>query len=343
MPEHGTAVAGVAAAVTGNGLGVAGACPACPIVPVRLITGELVEISSDVEAFAHVIDHGAAVCNNSWGYDEALPMPFALEAVLSRAESEGRGGKGMLVVFAAGNEDREVRDFELQGHPSVVTVGATDRYGHATPYTNYGAGLDLVAPVGAVTTTLDGDYTYSFGGTSSAAPVVAGVLGLAVAAAPDVTAARLRELLVATAKKSPLVSYDEQGHNDTYGYGQVQPLELLQVLSREPAGDAGVGDAGEVDGGEVDAGGGPVDAGRDAGTAPDAGPGDVAVAADQGPAQDAARSGTPQDGGDDGCSCAQPGHGRSLPRRPGALVWLLAVVLATKTERGRRAAPSPSP
>ncbi len=334
VPNHGTAVAGVAAALTDNGEGVAGVCPACPIVPVRLITGTLTPMSADAEAFAHVIDHGAAVVNNSWGYDEPVPVPFALGAVLDRAEAEARGGLGMVVVFAAGNEDRVVEPYELQGQESVVTVGATDRYGYTTAYSNRGAPLDVVAPTGAVTCDLGSGYTNQFGGTSASAPVVAGVVGLAISLDPELTAAEVRELLVQTASKNPLVRYDEEGHHDAYGYGTVDPVALLQAIQGGSGGeDAGVVDAGTggQDSGAVDAGTGGQDAGgEDGGGAVDTGDGsqddggqDASERVDLGPA--GSDGGQRPSGGDSdgGCSCAEVGS------RPSHDIATLAFFVST--------------
>ncbi len=312
--NHGTAVACVAAAATDNGEGVAGACPRCSVVPIRLVWGGLTAVSSDVAAFAHAIDHDVAVVNNSWGYGEATPAPLPLLAVLGRAESEGRGGRGMLVVFAAGNEDREILRSELHAQPEVVSVGATDRYGSLEGYSNFGETLSVVAPTGAVTCDLEGGYTRHFSGTSSAAPLVTGLLALALQRRPELSAARVRELLVATAFRSPLLSFDEAGHNPRYGYGRIDPVALLQAVAAEGSGGEDLGPA-RADLGPTAEDLGPPTADLGSGL-PDGGPweGDDLGSGERDLAADASVSGpegAAEGDGDTGCSCAQR-SGRAL-------------------------------
>jgi len=345
QPAHGTAVACVAAASTDNNEGVAGACPNCAIIPIRLIHGGLTPISVDVDAFEHALDAGADVINNSWGFTEAVPAPMPLLAVLGRAEGEGRDGLGTLVVFASGNDNREVRSSEVQGQPEVLTVGATDRYGNAERYSNWGGPLDLVAPTGAVTCDLGSDYTYSFGGTSSSAPLVSGLLALALALRPELSAGELRSLAIGTARKDPRLAYDADGHHDHYGYGAVDPEALLlavALLNREGDSDAGPearpDGGGEHDGGGRDAAVGPGDAGESEG--PDASTIDGSRGhdlsfADSGEADAALDAPPPGSAGDvdegGGCSCRQgrqPRPTRWLGASAGRLVdlalWLIA-------------------
>jgi subtilisin family serine protease len=75
----------------------------------------LTDLAADIAAFEHAIAADVGVINNSWGYTRPVRAPAPLAAVIRRAQTEPRGGKGALVVFAAGNDDRALRDDELTG------------------------------------------------------------------------------------------------------------------------------------------------------------------------------------------------------------------------------------
>jgi serine protease len=238
---HGTACAGLVGASTNNGVGVAGACPGCRLRCVKLLddSGQgLIPYSADMDAFQFVFDSGAAVASNSWGFTTATPVPQPVADAITMVHDQGRGGLGTLVVFAAGNNNRSLGTDELEAVPGVTTVGAVDNFDELAQFSNYGPPLDVVSPLGTLTTDISGadgddpgDYTSTFGGTSSACPIVAGIFGLMVSAAPTKTASELEDLLAATAKQSIYAMPDAMGHDDHYGYGLVQPAAALQMLA----------------------------------------------------------------------------------------------------------------
>ena len=255
--SHGTSVSGVIAARGNNQVGIVGLCPSCTLVPIRMLGarggGSLSEI---LRAFEHAIASDAAVINNSWGFTEHVAVPPQLAEVIRRAATEGRGGKGALVVFAAGNDDRELLNDEMEALPEVLCVSATDSYGYPTNYTNYGDAVDLAAPSATVTIIPGGGTTVTFGGTSAAAPVASGLAIWAASVEPDLTGAELRDLLVDASVPSPLVlDTDGDGHDAYYGYGELDALNVLYALRPDlaPVVDAG---AGVDDTATEDAGGG---------------------------------------------------------------------------------------
>lgn len=248
--EHGTACAGIAAAVGDNGVGVAGVCPECTLRCVRLLgtRGSLTPLSADIAAFRYAFDQGAAVVSNSWGFAEPIDAPPMLRAVLEDLHDNGRGGLGALVVFAAGNDNRALSDDELTGVRGVIAVGALTLFDEAAPFSNFGPSLDLTAPTGTFTTDIQGaegendtDYTSLFGGTSSACPVVAGVAGLLFSADPEATAAEIHDVLLETTRPAPFATPDETGHDPLYGRGVVAPAPALRTLLglAPPGPDAG--------------------------------------------------------------------------------------------------------
>jgi len=133
-------------------------------------------------------------------------------------------------VFAAGNDNREIENDELQAMPEVLCVSATDSYGRYTNYTNSGASVDIAAPSATVSLAAGGGTTTTFGGTSAAAPVVAGLAGWALSIRPDLSAEDLHEALIASAVPSPLVTHGADGHHPVYGYGNIDPLALWELL-----------------------------------------------------------------------------------------------------------------
>lgn len=251
--EHGTACAGLIAAVTDNGVDVAGACPRCRATCTRMLsaTGAGVPLNADVRAFGAAFDDDVDVVSNSWGFVDAIPVPGVLAEAITEVHRNGRGGLGAVVVFATGNDFRLVGDDELLAVEGVIGVGAVNNLGELTQFSNFGAAVDIVAPTGTVTTDISGsdganagDVTFAFGGTSSACPIVAGIAGLLLGLAPELTSTAVAALLTDSAKQSVFASPNEAGHDDEYGFGLVQPAVALQLLV-----GADVPDAPELAGG----------------------------------------------------------------------------------------------
>lgn len=255
--EHGTACAGIVGAVGNNAIGMAGVCPQCSLLCIRLFgrQHELVPVSSDIAAFDRVLASGAAVASNSWGFAEATPVPEPLRTMIARVIAQGRDGLGTVVVFAAGNENREIDASEITAIDGVINVGAINNFEEAAPFSNFGPSLDLTAPGATFTTDISGpdgqnagDYTALFGGTSAACPVVAGVAGLMLSADHNASATRVGELLSQTARRARYASPDGDGHDALYGQGVVAPAAALRALLGlpEPAVVAGAGAPAQV-------------------------------------------------------------------------------------------------
>ena len=265
---HGTACAGLAAAETDNGEGIAGVCPRCSIIPIRIM-GEQGwgRYGADVDAFVWAVDKGAHILSNSWGAGQATEVQPNMEEAIEYAAQNGRGGLGAIVLFASGNEYRENYSYELASHPLVLGVGATGSNGSKEDYSNYGWELDFVAPAGAVTTDIggyrgysNGDYSYSFGGTSAACPVAAGLVGLLLSSNPGLNRADIFQILNDSADKVGGVSYSD-GFSPYYGNGRINAYTAIQLAAgTEPCEplpeicDNGTDDDcdGQVDGNDID-------------------------------------------------------------------------------------------
>src|SRR5690606_19462091 len=182
------------------------------------------------------VDAGAWVINNSWGASGGDPrfqlsnfgvgvIPQLVRAAFDYAETDGRGGKGTVILFAAGNSNEIVNDYGA--YESVLAVAAVDDQGLKSYYSNFGVAVDIAAPSngglnGITTTAAPSGYTNSFGGTSSACPFASGVAGLILSANPELTAAEVRDILRASATKiDPVWGEWKDGISPFYGSGMV--------------------------------------------------------------------------------------------------------------------------
>ena len=239
--SHGTSCAGTAAAPD-QGTGVVGVCPDCLIMPIRML-GADDETEADASDFA--VNNGAWLISNSWGPTDGTgtftPISSAMATSVDFAVTDGRGGLGTAVFWAAGNgHDDDTCDQDgFVAYPSTIAVGSSSNLGLRSSYSEHCDELDLSAPssggsngTAGVTTTNIGGYTSSFGGTSAASPSAAAVAGLVLSVMPDLSWQELRQLLIDTAEKidpggAEAADYDANGHSRLYGYGRVDAEAAL--------------------------------------------------------------------------------------------------------------------
>ena len=241
--DHATPCASVALA-SANGSGIVGVAPMARLMPLHGLTYSsfLTE-----RMFAHCVSHGADVISCSWGTVEAKYRPGTYhERAIRKALTEGRGGKGCVVLFASGNEGRDYLNFYCD-IPGVISVGASTSNDTHPAYSNTGPGLSVVAPsdggwpVLAARASWDagspamppekkyyvdgrdrGPYHKHFGGTSSATPLVAGICALMLSANPNLTSREVKAILERTADKiGERSGYDSAGYSRQFGYGRV--------------------------------------------------------------------------------------------------------------------------
>lgn len=293
--NHGTACAGIAIAEE-NGQGIVGVAPGCALMPIRT-TGYLDDESIE-KIFNWTIEKQAAVVSCSWGASAIyFPLSLRQRSVINKAATQGRKGKGCVIIFAAGNANRPIngtvnetgwQNDVVKGptrwlagftvHPDVITVAASNSLNQKSLYSNWGNGVSVCAPsnnappglwmpeTGYTTTppkinsnfpglgvfTTDrigtpgyepGDFTGSFGGTSSATPVVAGVAALILSANPNLKAQDVRRILQETADKivdpnpdpqlgNTLGNYDQNGYSQWFGYGKVNAEKAVSMAQR---------------------------------------------------------------------------------------------------------------
>jgi subtilisin family serine protease len=112
--NHGTSVSGVAAARGNNGIGVSGACPNCRILPVKVFSPSFVGDTAAANAIRYAASF-ADVLNNSWGGGSPSST---IQSAIQWATTNGRGGKGSVVLFASGNSAGAFVTFSLSGIPA---------------------------------------------------------------------------------------------------------------------------------------------------------------------------------------------------------------------------------
>jgi thermitase len=215
---HGTAVAGLIAAATDNGIGVAGMCWGCNILPVKVLNAQGGGNDAGVaRGVRWAVDNGARIINMSLGgTGDSRLLREAIDYALAR---------NVLVVASSGNERSEGNAPNYPAaYPEVVAVGATGNTDVVTGFSNTGDYVDLTAPgVGLWTTLVDGGYGPP-NGTSFASPYVAGAAGLVWTVRGDLGYQDIACILAASAddKGAP-------GKDVEYGWGRLNVLRALQL------------------------------------------------------------------------------------------------------------------
>jgi subtilisin-like proprotein convertase family protein len=229
-------------------------------MPVRT-SGWLSDTSIE-DLFQYAIDNNADVISCSWKASGAyFPLSTRMNGIIHKAATQGRqNGKGCVILFAAGNESAPLNDrlnnvnyhqgFAL--HPDVIAVAASNSLDEQSNYSNYGPELTICAPSsgspgkGIVTTDRrgghgysSGDYTFSFGGTSSSTPLCAGLAGLILSVDPDLTSAEVRNIIMNTADKIDPSGgqYNTNGHSPIYGHGRINAEAAVVMASGSDPGN----------------------------------------------------------------------------------------------------------
>ena len=218
---HGTHVAGIAGALSNNGIGIAGVSWGALIMPVKVLdasgSGSYANVAAGIIWAA---DNGAKVINLSLG--GADPSTVLEEAV------NYAYGKGVTVVASAGNSGSNSILYPAR-YPHVIAVGATDSSNNRASFSNTGSELDVVAPGVGIYSTLMGNNYGTLSGTSMAAPFVSGLaailMGFPANNSPDVILSEI---------ETTALDLGLPGRDDLYGYGLIQMDAAIQSIWSTP-------------------------------------------------------------------------------------------------------------
>jgi subtilisin family serine protease len=265
--NHGTAVAGVAAARGYNGKGVAGVAPFASLVSQRIDFGNFTD---EIEASTYT--HGGSairINNNSWG--SSAPTYLLALGPLSQAALASAANSGTIIHFSAGNSLQQQGNVNFMGEQNSIytlAVAASNDQGRQTDYSTPGASVLITAPSGgdvyglsssrpqgtstADRTGTDGynvgsvniyghsdyadaDYTENFNGTSSACPVVSGVTALVLQANPSLNWRDVKEIYIRSATRNDSGDADWARNgagfwfNHKYGAGLINASEAVRL------------------------------------------------------------------------------------------------------------------
>ena len=233
---HGTNCAGFICAKTNNGTGVASLAPDCPAMSIsNSLYGSPDSRQKRADGINFAWNNGASVISNSWG---SAVQYAIIDNAISNALINGRSGKGTVVVFASGNEYSSSVSYPANCNSDILAVGAINRNGLKSSFSNYGTALDIVAPgEDLCTTTTGSSYIYSISGTSFACPQVAAVAALILSVNPNLTQKQVSEIIESTARKIGNYSYvTTSGRtngtwNNEMGYGVLDAFAAVTKAS----------------------------------------------------------------------------------------------------------------
>jgi serine protease len=190
---HGTHVAGIASATTGNGIGVAGISWNVKYMAVQ--ADENNNLAWGWDGIIYAADMGADVISCSWG-GWTLEYSEYVADLMAYAN-----GLGSIVVVAAGNSNTERFD-SPSWYPGVVSVASVNGDDTKVCYSSFGLAVDVSAPggglEGGILSTMPGNGYERMFGTSMATPLVSGLMGLVKSYHPDWTNDQVTAQVIAT-------------------------------------------------------------------------------------------------------------------------------------------------
>ena len=248
---HGTEAAGVAAAATNNGIGIAGVTWNCKIMPVRIGNENWwSSYNFAAKGIKYAADNGANVCSMSFGW-------YQFSSTLLDAVNYAYG-KGVFLCAAVGNSNLSTKSYPA-AYDNVTAVAATnqndkrctkedwdpnDYWPGEVQGSNYGDWVDIAAPGNLIYSTMptyhvtsnnvicpftgkkNSQYYEWYGGTSSASPLVASVAALLLSRNPSLTPDEIKTLICENVDP-----YDSEYY---IGTGRINAYKALKSLSNNP-------------------------------------------------------------------------------------------------------------
>jgi uncharacterized repeat protein (TIGR02543 family) len=218
--SHGCHVAGIVAANSNNGVGVAGTSNnKAEIVPIKVFDATGCHIDDLVRGIKYAIQTNCKIINMSLGYYPAIDGGESL--TLRRVVYEATNA-GILVIASGGNKNRTELNYPSD-YSNVLAVTWTDSSDVISPHSDHNSRKDIAAPGVFIQSTMyGGGYGY-MSGSSMSSPYVAGVAALVMSANPSLPASKVAEILKGTAQ-----DLGAPGRDDYYGYGLVDAKKAVE-------------------------------------------------------------------------------------------------------------------
>ncbi|MCT4780901.1 MULTISPECIES: S8 family peptidase [Exiguobacterium] len=214
---HGSHIAGIIAANSNNTYGMSGINAKASIIPIKVLGEDNYGSNSNIaKGILHAVKKKAKVINISIGGGFSSR---AIEDALAYAKKQG-----VLVVVAAGNEGTNKLSYPARSQ-YALSVGSSNRFDKRSAFSNYGEGLDLIAPGQDIPSYLSDGVSAFWSGTSMAAPHVAGVASLLYSLKPTIKASEVESILKKSAQ-----DLGKKGYDSSYGYGRLDADRAVQLL-----------------------------------------------------------------------------------------------------------------
>jgi thermitase len=223
--NHGTAVAGTAAANANNSNQAAGVDWNCRIMPVKVLnSGNSGFYSWWAQGIDFAVSNGATIINLSAG---GSTSDTTLTTAITNAIAQG-------VIFVTITHNSGAGNITFPGDlTNCITVGATTTNDTWATFSNYGPEIDLVAPGKDMLVITRTGLSSGWYGTSFSAPLVSGVCGLLASVRPGLTHEEARQLLCAGADDQVGDAYDTVGFDIRYGWGRLNAYNSLILAQAE--------------------------------------------------------------------------------------------------------------
>ncbi len=241
--SHGTHVSGTIAA-DNNDYGIVGVAPDARIMAVKALERDCsANTFALAQGIAYAAETGAQVINNSWGFGDEQPPEqpiLVLEDAIVTAHT-----MGATVVFASGNDEKDIENQPIKSFPYSIIVGASNPSDERPDFSNWGE-IDVVAPGAGYSTGTENQperailslraaegamvddglvldtYFLRESGTSMAAPHVSGLAALILSVHPDYTPEMVRQVIRRNATDLGAPGFDE-----LFGYGRIDAAAAI--------------------------------------------------------------------------------------------------------------------
>lgn len=217
--QHGTSVAGISAARTDNGKGIAGVGFKSKFLPVKIFDSENNVFNNGYEAILYAVQQGCKVVNLSWGSVNSFSN-FAQD-IINFAVLE----MDVVVVAAAGNTNADLH-FYPASYENVLSVGASNNNDQKAGFATYSHFIDVMAPGAGEYTTKNGNAYGNATGSSFASPMVAGIAALVRSRYPGLNARQVMEKIRMTADNIYTIPGNES-YLEKLGRGRVNAQSAI--------------------------------------------------------------------------------------------------------------------